>query len=136
MKSQGATTKQRIKETERNVQEEIWHFINTMLKQALKRFLESLLEEEITTEVKAQRYQRSSGRQGYRGGHYLRNLVTRYGLVEDLRVPRLAGNAMDFQLFDKYARRRVDVDTAIGRLFLQGGQHQEVERHSQRVVWL
>ena len=120
MKSPVATTKQRIKETERNVQEEIWHFINTMLKQALKRFLESLLEEEITTEVNAQRYQRSSGRQGYRGGHYLRNLVTRYGLVENLRVPRLAGDTMDFQLFDKYERRRVDVDTAIGRLFLQG----------------
>ena len=50
----------------------------------------------------------------------MRDLVTRYGLLEDLRVPRLAEGAGNFQLFDKYERRRPDVDAAIGRLFLQG----------------
>jgi transposase-like protein len=35
-------------------------------------------------------------------------------------VPRLAEGTADFELFDKYQRRRTDVDAAIGRLFLQG----------------
>lgn len=120
MKSPVATPEQRVKETEKNVQEEAWRFIATTLKQGLKRLLESLLEEEVTTKVSAQRYERSPQRRGYRGGHYLRSLITRYGLLEELRVPRLAEGTMDFQLFSKYERRRHDVDAAIGRLFLQG----------------
>jgi len=122
MKSQTATLEKRVRvrETEKNVQDEIWKFIATTIKQGLKRLLENLLEDEVTTKVKAQRYKRSPERQGYRGGHYLRNLVTRYGLLDDIRVPRLAEGPMDFQLFSKYERRRWDVDAAIGRLFLQG----------------
>ena len=120
MKSPVATPEERVKETEKNVQEEIWRFIATALTQVLKRLLEDLLEDEVTAKVKAHRYERSSQRRGYRGGHYLRDVVTRYGLLEDLRVPRLAEGPMDFQVFDKYERRRWDVDAAIGRLFLQG----------------
>jgi len=120
MKSPIATLEKRVKETEVNVQEEIWKFIGVTLKQGLKRLLESLLEDEVTTKVNARRYERSSRRQGYRGGHYIRDLVTRYGLLQSLRVPRLAEGTADFELFDKYQRRRTDVDAAIGRLFLQG----------------
>ena len=120
MKSPVATPEKRVKETEANVQEEIWRFIATTLKQGLKRLLEGLLEDEVTAKVKAKKYERSSKRQGYRGGHYLRDLVTRYGLLEDLLVPRVAEGPVDFQLFDRYERRRPDVDAAIGRLFLQG----------------
>ena len=120
MKSPVATPEKRVKETEANVQDEVWKFIGATLKQGLKRLLESLLEDEVTTKVNARKYERSSRRQGYRGGHYLRDLVTRYGLLEELRVPRLAEGATDFDLFDKYQRRRPDVDAAIGRLFLQG----------------
>ena len=86
----------------------------------MKRLLENLLEDEVTVKVKARRYERSSEGQGYRGGRYPRNLVTHYGLLEGLQVPRLAEGLMDFQLFNKYERRRSDVDAAIGRLFFQG----------------
>jgi len=120
MKSPAATPEKRVKETEVNVQEEIWKFIAATLKQGLRHLLEGLLEDEVTAKVNAGKYERSSRRQGYRGGHYLRDLVTRYGFLEDLRVPRMAEGPMDFQLFDKYERRRPDVDAAIGRLFLQG----------------
>jgi len=120
MKSPTATPEKRVKETEVNVQQEIWKFIAATLKQGLRRLLEGLLEDEVTTKVNARKYERSYRRQGYRGGHYLRDLVTRYGLLEGLRVPRMAEGPMDFQLFDKYERRRPDVDAAIGRLFLQG----------------
>lgn len=120
MKSQGATQEKRINEIERFVQEDTWKFIGVVLKQGLKHLLESLLEDEVTAKVKAKRYERNLGRQGYRGGHYPRDLCTTYGLVEDIKVPRVAEGPMDFALFNKYERRRSDVDAAIGRLFLQG----------------
>ncbi len=68
----------------------MWKFIAATLKQGLRQLLENLLEDEVITKVKAQRYERSPQRQGYHGGHYRRDLVTRYGLLENLRVPRLA----------------------------------------------
>ena len=120
MKSPVATPEKRVKETEVNVQEEIWRFIASTLKQGLKRLLESLLEDEVTSKVNAKRYERDPRRQGYRGGHYFRDLVTRYGLMENLRVPRIAEGSAEFELFNKYERRRPEVDAAIGRLFLQG----------------
>lgn len=120
MKSPEATTATRIKETDRDIQEEIWSFIASILKQALRRLIENLLEDERTVKVNAGKYERNGNRRGYRGGHYPRNLSTRYGVLEGIKVPRLAEGEMDFQLFDKYQRRRADVDAAIGRLFLQG----------------
>ena len=120
MKSSMATPEQRVKETEKNVQHEMWKLIATILNKGLKKFLENLMEGEVTQQVKAKKYERNQDRQGYRGGHYLRDLLTRYGLVEDLRVPRLAGMPSDLHIFDKYQRRRDDVDAAIGRLFLAG----------------
>jgi putative transposase len=128
MKSPAATPEKRVEQTEVNVQDEIWKFIAATLKQGLKRLLEGLLEDEVTTKVNARKYERNSSRQGYRGGHYLRDMVTRYGLLEDLRVPRMAEGPVDFQLFDKYERRRPDVDAAIGRLFLQGVSTRRLRR--------
>ena len=128
MKSPAATPEKRVKQTEVNVQDVIWKFIAATLKQGLKRLLEGLLEDEVTTKVNARKYERNSRRQGYRGGHYLRDMVTRYGLLEGLRVPRMAEGPVDFQLFDKYERRRPDVDAAIGRLFLQGVSTRRLRR--------
>jgi putative transposase len=120
MESPLATPEKRVKETEVNIQEEIWKFIASTLKQGLKRLLVSFPEDEVTGKVNAKRYEGSTHRQGYRGSCYLRDLVTRYGLMEDLRVPRMAKGPADFELFDKYQRRRSDVDATIGRFLLKG----------------
>jgi len=120
MKSPTATPEKRVKETEKNVQQEMWKLIAAIVNRGLKKFLEDLLEDEITQQVKAKKYERNQERQGYRGGHYVRDLLTRYGLIEDLRVPRRAEGSVDLHLFDKYRRRQDDVDAAIGRLFLAG----------------
>ena len=120
MKSSIATPEKRVAETEKNVQQEMWQLIAAIMKKGLKQFLEDMMESEVTEQVKAKKYERSQERHGYRGGHYFRDLVTRYGLVEDLRVPRLAEGPAELHLFDKYQRRHDDVDAAIGRLFLAG----------------
>ncbi len=140
MKSPAATPEQRVKDTEENVPEEVWGFIAATLKEGLKWLRESLLEDEVATKVLARRYERSPQRQGYRGGHYLRDLVTRYRLVDGLRVPRLAQGPGGFHLFDQYERRRSDVDGAIGRLSPKasrlwrlppGGEHPPPQGHRQ-----
>ena len=52
--------------------------------------LNELLEKEAESLTQAARYERSEGRQGYRSGHYDRNLTTTSGDVT-LHMPRLKG---------------------------------------------
>ena len=68
MKSPTATPEEGVSETEKNAQEEIWEFIAATFRRGLKRLLEDLLEEELTTRVKARKYERTAGRRGHRGG--------------------------------------------------------------------
>ena len=67
MESPVATPEKRVKETEINVQEEIWKFIASTLKQGLKRPLESLLEDEVTSKVNTKRYEHSPPQAGIPG---------------------------------------------------------------------
>jgi len=103
-----------------NLQEIIWGKIEEKVKGFIKKLIEDLLEEELKEKIGASRYERSEDRRGYRNGHYERDLVTRFGLVEDIRVPRTESGGMGFEVFDRYEQRRRDVDTAIGMLFFNG----------------
>lgn len=103
-----------------NLQEVIWSKISSGVKSFIKTFIENLLEDEITAILDADRYERSSKRKGYRNGHYQRNLLTKFGLVEDIQVPRTNKGGVKYSVFDKYERRRRDVDAIIGQLFLNG----------------
>ena len=103
-----------------NLQEIIWGKIASGVKGFIKSFIENLLEEELTAKLGASRYERASVRKGYRNGHYLRNLLTRYGVVDGIQVPRADKGGLAFSVFDRYEHRRRDVDAALGRLFLNG----------------
>jgi len=109
-----------VLEVVENLQEIIWGKIASGVKGFIKSFIENLLEEELTAKLGASRYERSAGRKAYRNGHYLRNLLTRYGVVDEIQVPRAEKGGMEFSVFDRYEHRRRDVDAALGRLFLNG----------------
>ncbi len=46
--------------------------------------------------------------------------MTRYGVIDGIRVPRADIGGIEFSVFDRYEHRRRDVDAALGRLFLNG----------------
>jgi len=103
-----------------NLHEVVWAKITLGVKKFLKGLIEDLLQEEVTARIGASPYERCSGRQGYRNGHYVRDLLTRFGLVEDIRVPRVTPGGTEFTVLNRYEHRRRDVDAALGRLFLSG----------------
>ena len=103
-----------------NFQEILWSKIALSIKGFIKSLIENLLEDQLSEVLGADRYERNKKRKAYRGGHYQRSLLTKYGLIEDIRVPRKEKGGMGFSVFDRYERRRRDVDAAIGRLFLNG----------------
>ncbi len=109
-----------VLEVVENLQEIIWDKIASGVKGFIKSFIENLLNEELTVKLGASRYERTSGRKAYRNGHYARNLLTRYGVIDEIRVPRAEQGGKQFSVFDRYVQRRRDVDAALGRLFLNG----------------
>jgi len=58
-------------------------------------------------------------RRDQRHGHYTRNLETTVGQLADLPVPRTR-HGYHTQLFERYHRRRDELDTAIGEMFVGG----------------
>jgi transposase-like protein len=103
-----------------NLQEIIWDKISSGVKRLIKTFIEDLLEEELSAALSANRYERNQKRKGYRNGHYKRELLTKFGLIKNIQVPWMDKTGMEFTVFDRYERRRRDVDAALGWLFLNG----------------
>ena len=64
----------------------------------------------------AARYERNEARQGYRSGHYDRNLTTTSGNVT-LHVPRLKGVSFETAIIERYRRRESSVEEALIEMY-------------------
>jgi putative transposase len=100
-------------------QESFEKMLQERLRQAVRVALISVLEEEVTAFIGASPYERNEQRRDQRNGHYTRDLETTLGQIADLPVPRTRGG-YHTQLFEQYHRRRDELDTAIGQMFVGG----------------
>jgi len=100
--------------------------IQRPMRDALKRFLQGLMEVERTTQVGTRRHKRSRRRTDQRNGYYKRNLLTAFGMVRELLVPRLRSGRLRTKVFQRYRRRWKSVDNYIRSLFLGGASTREV----------
>ncbi|MBO0789876.1 MAG: transposase [Ktedonobacteraceae bacterium] len=64
-------------------------------------------------------YERSEKRRDQRDGYYTRDLETTVGQIPDLPVPRTRGGHQT-QLFERYHRRRGELDGAMREMFVKG----------------
>ena len=77
------------------------------------------LNKETESLMQAARYERSEARQGYRIGHYDRNLTTTSGDVT-LHMPRLKGVSFETAIIERYRRRESSVEEALIEMYLTG----------------
>ncbi len=106
-------------ETVRGSQEAFEQMLHERLREAVRIVLISVLEEEVTAFIGALPYERTQQRHDQRNGHYTRNLETTMGQIADLPVPRTRGG-YHTQMFERYHRRRDELDMAIGQMFVDG----------------
>ena len=106
-------------ETMKGSQETLKQMLQERLREAVRIVLISVLEEEVTAFIGALPYERNQQRQDQRNGHYTRNLETTMGQIADLPVPRTRAG-YHTQLFERYHRRRDELDTAIAQMFVDG----------------
>jgi transposase-like protein len=100
--------------------DELWQDIQEKQRRAVKALLEGALEEELTVLLEAGRYRRTETRRGRRNGFYERDLVTQFGIVTAIRVPRVRKGEVERSVFSAYKRRQAQVDLLIRDVFLAG----------------
>ena len=86
--------------------------IKELVRGSVEETLNELLEAEAEKLTQAARYERNEARQGYRSGHYDRNLTTTSGDVT-LHVPRLKGVSFETAIIERYRRRESSVEEAL-----------------------
>jgi len=111
----------------------IWSDLEREAGHYVKRRLERAMVAEATTRVGCARYQRSCERRGYRNGSYSRDLLTSYGWIEDLEVPRVREGGFVSEVFDKYRRRQRMVDIVLLEAFLLGHSTRKTRRLFRRL---
>lgn len=100
-------------------QDEFQAYIRETMRNCVRLALTTILEEELTAFIGAAPYEQNLSRRDYRNGSYTRDLDTSVGRLEDLDVPRTR-HGFQTQVFERYQRRRPEVDSAIGEMFTQG----------------
>ena len=93
--------------------------IKELVRGSVEETLNGLLEAEAEKLTQAAKYERSQERQGYRSGHYSRNLTTTSGDVT-LNVPRLEGISFETAIIERYRRRESSVEEALIEMYLAG----------------
>jgi transposase-like protein len=98
-----------------------------------KRRFQQQLRIEQSGAVGCGRYRRSRRRRNQRNGSYVRGLLTSYGWISDLQVPRLRRGGYQSQVLDRYRRRQRQVDRALLEAFLLGHSTRKAARLFKRV---
>ena len=101
----------------------IKHDLKDFVRSNVEETLNALLDKEADELVNAQKYERSTDRQGYRSGHYKRNFQITAGDVElssKLKGPETA-------IIERYRRRESSVEEALIEMYLAGVSVRRVE---------
>ena len=104
-----------------------WGEVKEDTQRFIKRLLESTMDEEIIAQLQVARYQRSGNRLGYRNGHRKRSLLTEFGLLDNIKVPRDREGIYQSRVIKRYQRRQGQVNDMAREMFLDGVSTRKVQ---------
>ena len=107
--------------------------LKELVRSSVEETLNNLLEQEARELTNAAKYERTEAREGYRAGHYQRNLTTTSGEVT-LKVPKLKGASFETAIIERYRRRESSVEEALIEMYLAGVSVRRVEDITE-VLW-
>lgn len=93
--------------------------LKDLVRNSVEETINGLLNKEAEALTNAEKYERTEGRQGYRAGHYERDLLTTSGNIK-VKMPKLKGVAFETAIIDRYRRRESSVEEALIEMYLAG----------------
>lgn len=106
----------------------MWDLLQGETRRFVKGRLERLMRVEVSDRVGCGRYERSGNRRGYRNGRYVRDLLSSYGWISGLEVPRVREGGFQPSCLERYRRRQRVVDRVLLEAFLLGHATRKVRR--------
>lgn len=100
--------------------------LKDLVRNSVEETLNALLDHKADELVRADKYQRSAERQGYRSGHYDRNFTTSSGDVT-LHVPKLKGVPFETAIIERYRQRESSVEEALIEMYLASVSVRRIE---------
>jgi putative transposase len=110
-----------------NVKEDFWGDLKREQSVALGKLLTTGMEIQVQDLVGTKRYTHMTERPTYRNGYRYRSLLTCFGYLSKIAVPRVRSGKIRFSCFEAYKRRTNDVDATILNMFLAGVSTRRVE---------
>jgi putative transposase len=108
-----------------------WESMVTGVRIGTKGVIERCLKEEMRIQLGAEVYEQTRNRAGYRSGYYTRDLVSPFGLIEKILVPKQRKKKKKkewiFKVFGRYQRRAEEISELIKNIFLVGASTRRVE---------
>ena len=98
----------------------LWCDVSQQTLRTVKLLLQDRMHEELVDYLQAGRYIRAYRRRGYRNGVYVRRLVTHWGTIPDLEIPRARQGGFTPSVLPRYQRRTAQVNALIRSVFLGG----------------
>lgn len=108
-----------LKEWWLEVKENFWQEdAKVKVKTLVKELMESTMQEEVTEVLRRGPYKRKAS--VYRHGYYERSLLTQFGAIQDIQVPRLRGLSFKTKVFKRYHHFQDIVEDLVEGIFLAG----------------
>ena len=123
-----------VRELWKEVRDDFWGDLKVETQRALKRLLETGLEVEVQDLIGTRHWEHKRERIGYRNGYYNRGLLTGFGYLEDLRVPRIREGGIRFKSIRRYRQRSEEIDKMVKEMFLQGVGTRKVKEVLEPIV--
>jgi len=104
-----------------------WEGVRRDVLAVVERLLEGTMEEEIIEQLRVSKYERGKMRRGYRNGYRYRSLLTDFGLLDVVKVPRDREGEYQPGVLGRYERRQERVNRLVREMFLCGVSTRKVE---------
>lgn len=106
---------------------DFWGDLKRETKKALERLLESSMEVQVQDLIGCEKWEHYENRRTYRNGYRSRSLMTSYGHIANIQVPRMREGRVEFKCFKRYQRRTSDIDSMILEMFIDGVSTRKVD---------
>jgi putative transposase len=97
-----------------------WGDLTLQAANMLRRLLETTMELEVQDLIGSRHWEHNPTRPTYRNGYRTRSLLSSFGHLASIQIPRLREGRYSFSCLKRYRRRAPDVDLMILEMFLSG----------------
>jgi putative transposase len=113
----------------------IFHqYLRTLAQSAVRVVIETVMREELDQFIGATWGECTPRREGYRNGHYTRDLVTSTGRLEDIQVPRDRAGHFHTQAFERYRRYEPHIAEGLTQMLVAGVSTHKVGEVAQTLM--